>query len=321
MSSSSFLASLKAHDLNQLTLLLALLTTCSVTKAAEQLGISQPNTSKGLERLRREFNDPLLIRQGNTMKPTRLAQELLPLVENALSASSKAFAYSNEFNPFDIDGVVRIGAGDYIQSVFGSQIIQNFHFQSPKLRVQFRPVGMPTVGDLLYEDHVDITIGTFWPNLNLRHTLLFDDPYICVVASDNSAAPQSFDIENFCKQVHLDISPSGTGLLRQIIQKPLDNMKLTRHIAASISSFMAVPSVLLGSKLVALIPSRILPFYPSDSVRIVDLDFELPPYSITMWWHNITHTHQLSKWVRSELIRLITLEVQTKSKIKTKYKK
>ncbi|MGB1062776.1 MAG: LysR family transcriptional regulator, partial [Ketobacter sp.] len=71
-------------DLNLLVYLDVLLRELNVTRAAEQLGITQPAMSNGLKRLRDLFNDPLLIRSSEGMKPTERALELQPRVRQIL---------------------------------------------------------------------------------------------------------------------------------------------------------------------------------------------------------------------------------------------
>lgn len=55
---------LQKVDLNLLVYLDVLLREKNVTRAAEQLGITQPAMSNILRRLRTLFNDPLLIRSS-----------------------------------------------------------------------------------------------------------------------------------------------------------------------------------------------------------------------------------------------------------------
>lgn len=58
---------LERVDLNLLIYLDVLLREKNVTRAAEQLGVTQPAMSNILRRLRNLFNDPLLIRSSEGM--------------------------------------------------------------------------------------------------------------------------------------------------------------------------------------------------------------------------------------------------------------
>ena len=63
-------------DLNLLVYLDMLLRERNVTRAANQLGITQPAMSNGLRRLRDLLEDPLLVRTSEGMVPTERAQKL-----------------------------------------------------------------------------------------------------------------------------------------------------------------------------------------------------------------------------------------------------
>ena len=57
-------------DLSLLPALDALLHERSVSKAAQRLGLSQPSLSAALARLRRHYDDRLLVRVGNSYELT-----------------------------------------------------------------------------------------------------------------------------------------------------------------------------------------------------------------------------------------------------------
>ena len=80
---------LERVDLNLLIYLDVLLREKNVTRAAEQLGVTQPAMSNILRRLRNLFNDPLLIRSSEGMTPTERALELQPRIRDALSVCSE----------------------------------------------------------------------------------------------------------------------------------------------------------------------------------------------------------------------------------------
>jgi DNA-binding transcriptional LysR family regulator len=70
------------------------------------------------------------------------------------------------------------------------------------------------------------------------------------------------------------------------------------------SFFWAVRALVAGPRLAALVPQRMLALFPAGRVRVVELDFELPPYEVSLWWHNVTHADPLARWVREQLVAL-----------------
>ncbi|MFD4510269.1 LysR family transcriptional regulator [Streptomyces sp. NPDC058457] len=76
--------SLGAIDLSLLVPLEALLEEKNVTHAGFRLNTSQSAMSGSLARLRRHFNDELLVRVGREYELTPLAERLLPVVQASL---------------------------------------------------------------------------------------------------------------------------------------------------------------------------------------------------------------------------------------------
>jgi LysR family transcriptional activator for leuABCD operon len=75
---------MKQFDFNLLKVLDSLLTTRSVTRTATEMGLSAGAVSHALNRLRDQFNDPIMVRDGHTMVPTALACQLIPLGQEAV---------------------------------------------------------------------------------------------------------------------------------------------------------------------------------------------------------------------------------------------
>ncbi|MDT9170729.1 LysR family transcriptional regulator, partial [Escherichia coli] len=75
-------------DLNSLVILGLLLRTKSVTRTAQQLGVSQPSVSRSLAQLRSLLGDPLLVRTAGGMELTRRAEELAPSLQDWLATTA-----------------------------------------------------------------------------------------------------------------------------------------------------------------------------------------------------------------------------------------
>jgi len=86
-------------QLRDLHLLQAMLSECSLTRAAILLVTTQPTLSKALARLRLQLGDPLLVRDGQIMRPTPKGSEMLTPLRNLLSGA-KGLVHP-ESMPFD----------------------------------------------------------------------------------------------------------------------------------------------------------------------------------------------------------------------------
>ena len=121
-------------DLNLLVYLDVLLRERNVTRAAEELGISQPAMSNSLRRLRDLFDDPVLVRTSDGMTPTDRALELQPLVRTVLTAAEQAVLPKTDFNPTESSRIFRIMASDYSEATLLPVLLGRLRKQAPNIR-------------------------------------------------------------------------------------------------------------------------------------------------------------------------------------------
>lgn len=92
-------AQLANVDLNLLVILRELLRERNVTRAAERVALTQPAASASLARLRRYFDDELLVRTKGGYVLSPLAAQLAEQVELACAVAERVFATSDAFEP------------------------------------------------------------------------------------------------------------------------------------------------------------------------------------------------------------------------------
>ena len=147
-------------DLNLLVYLDVLLREGNVTKAAQQLGITQPAMSNGLRRLRDLFGDPLLVRTSEGMTPTERAQELQPVIRKALGELEVALQPLEEFNASDSNRVFRIMVSDYAESTLVPELVKRLRNEAPDVILD-----VLTPSDVTFKDveagKVDMAINRF----------------------------------------------------------------------------------------------------------------------------------------------------------------
>src|SRR6476660_9140442 len=99
-------------DLNLLPPLAALFDERHVTRAALRSGLSQPAMSRTLARLRRLFNDQLLIRDGSSYVLTPRAERIQRQLASLMPQLEPLFA-AEVFDPATANEHYRIAATDY----------------------------------------------------------------------------------------------------------------------------------------------------------------------------------------------------------------
>ncbi|MCV6625276.1 MAG: LysR family transcriptional regulator, partial [Cellvibrionaceae bacterium] len=198
-------------DLNLLVYLDVLLRERNVTKAASQLGISQPAMSNGLKRLRELFADPLLVRTSEGMTPTERATELAPMVRAVLADIEKAVQPREDFDAQGSERVFRIMASDYAESTLFPRLLKRLRNEAPGVTLDIM-----TPSDVSFLDveqgKVDMVINRFDSMPQSFHQLtVWKDSFSCLMSKKNPAR-HDFDLDKYLHSKHVWVSKTGMGV-------------------------------------------------------------------------------------------------------------
>jgi len=181
--------SLRSTNLNLLPVLRAVLKRASVSRAADDIGLSQPAVSSALNRLRVIFGDPLLVQVGHGMRLTPRAQRLLPLLDGVCEGI-KELLEDSAFVPADAERCFVVAAPDFMGLLLGPLLIAMLDDLAPGISVRFTNIPM----DL----NEQLTAGTVDLAITLRVEALahgmscraagYEDRMVGVVAHDHPFA-------------------------------------------------------------------------------------------------------------------------------------
>src|SRR3954462_7847567 len=118
-------------DLNLLRLFDAVYRARSVSRAAEQLELTQPAASQQLTRLRALIHDPLFVRAPGGVRPTPKAQRLAEPVRHALVTLEQALGESAGFDPGESKRTFRIHMSDIGEGRFLPPLMAALRAQAP----------------------------------------------------------------------------------------------------------------------------------------------------------------------------------------------
>jgi DNA-binding transcriptional LysR family regulator len=179
--------SARTTNLNLIPVLQALLEEVSVARAAKRVYLSQPSVSGALARLREDFDDPLLVRVGRSMRLTPKGERLRVQV-NHLCAEIERLYEPDRFDPSTTNQSFVVAAPDYLAFLLSKAMLGRLHDEAPGVHVRFVEVPM-FLPEKLHDRTIDLAVCAhfdLWPGLSYES--LFLDRMVAVVANDHPLA-------------------------------------------------------------------------------------------------------------------------------------
>jgi len=130
---------LRGLDMNLLVALHVLLRERSITKAGEELHLSQSGMSTALRRLRDFFDDQLLVPIGRSIVLTPLAESLVEPVQSIILQVKTLIDYTPGFDPRTAERQFTVMASDYAATVFLAALLRYLKDAAPGSRLISSP--------------------------------------------------------------------------------------------------------------------------------------------------------------------------------------
>ncbi|WP_192485281.1 MULTISPECIES: LysR family transcriptional regulator [Cysteiniphilum] len=118
-------------DISDLQLLYILLTERNITYAAEKMSLSQPAATIRLGKMRKRFNDELLVRQGNTMVLTEKATTIIQPLKRLLEQINGLFPHPH-FDPRAEPCIINIHMNEYCEYLVSKTLFDAIHSFHPQ---------------------------------------------------------------------------------------------------------------------------------------------------------------------------------------------
>lgn len=285
-------------DLNLMVALDALLRERNVTRAGQEIGLSQPAMSSALARLRRLFGDELLVRVGREYYLTALAQELEEPVSRILHEIEQTFETRPTFNPTTDERVFTISASDYATYLLIHPLMQHVSYEAPGVSLQVLPLD-PHARDALEGGETDLLILPSSIGPNLPSTMLFSDRYVCLVSQDNEAVGTSISLDQYLALPGITYG-RGVSTVESTGDRSIHDAAFDKHLRLTVESFFLMPFLVIGTPLVGLVHERLARRLANlTDTRIVEPLFQTPSVSETMYWHPRHTSDPAHRWLRA----------------------
>lgn len=285
-------------DLDWLRVFLAIHHTGSVTRAAEQLGLSQATASIMLGKLRRHFDDPLFVRTSTGMVPTPQAQQLHAGISAAVGQlDALAGGAGRAFDPATAERAFRIAMTDISEIVILPALVNRVRKLAPQVRIEAERIAADSARRL-EAGELDLALG-FMPQLEagFYQQTLFEQDFVCLAARGHPRVKGRLGKREFLAEGHLVVTTSGTG--HAIVDKVLARQGWHRRVVLQVPGFLGVARLVATTELLVIVPRRLGEMLArQERVQVLAPPLALPPFAVKQHWHERLHADAATSWLR-----------------------
>ena len=230
-------------DLNLFVVFNTIYAERNLTRAAEQLSVTQPAVSNALGRLRRRLEDPLFVHTSEGMQPTAFAESIAHRVADALHGLHIAAQPPAQFSPANSRRRFIVSTLDLYGQAILPGLSRQLLAQAPGTTLESVRLPRADLPRAMERGQVDIAIDIPLADAaNLvGHTLAYD-PYVCALRPGHPFARQAPGLDDYLALRHLHVSGRRQG--EGAVDIALRRIGRKRDVAIRVPSFAGVSEII-----------------------------------------------------------------------------
>ena len=291
-------------DLNLLVVFDTLYRQRNVTKAGEEMHMSQSAVSHALNRLRDILDDPLFVRAAKGLIPTDYADRIAPRLMEALALVHETIIEEKAFDPKIATIDVNIGVSQMDPLVFLPSLYTHLKKEAPKMNLRVHPVMPEQCTEALDSKSIDVIFDFEGARVNqlpdrILSTPLFEDDLVVISDKNNTKFEKDAKLEDYASAPHLVLA---SGKLKSTwIDDLLAEHNLKRRIGLIAPNPHAIKQVIPNSDLICTVArSLAIPFVDQEEFNICTAPFSWQePHRYVQLWHAGSRNDLAQQWLRS----------------------
>jgi DNA-binding transcriptional LysR family regulator len=292
-------------DLNLFVVFKAIYERESISRAAEQLNLSQPAVSHALARLREIVSDPLFVRSGQRITPTQTAHRLIGPARVALESLERVMSELHEFDAANAEDAFTIGINSLMENALFTPLMERVGATAPHVRLASVRLERKTMERSLASGAIDLAIDVGLATGKLVHKRRVLSSRMVVVGRAEHPAirdKNSINFESYLEQQHVILSsrPHGPSFedmsIGRISNEQRKIYSRCQHVGTALglvrhsNCILTVSEFLLHGQLV------------DPSLKVIDAPFESPNVEIYAYWHANSEMEKSAAWLRETLV-------------------
>ena len=287
-------------DLNLFVVLERIYTQGSITRAAQQLNLTQSAVSHTLNRLRELLGDPLFERHGNAMMPTPFTRSIIVRVRDCLRTLECTL---RETSQFDVESTVKrftLGILNALESVVLPPVMQYVTKHAPSIDIAAVQHDRHAIESELLTGVLDAVIDVHLSTPESVHRIKLDtDKFAVLCRPDHPRVGQHLDIETYLAEEHVLVTSRRRGYGVEDVE--LAKLGVRRHVRLRCMHYSVACSVVGQTNLLLTMPKRyagVLNAMLGNRMLEFPVDASVDLY---LYWHANLDADPANAWFRERL--------------------
>ncbi len=272
----------------------------NITKAAEELNMTQPAVTRAVQELEEHYSIRLFERIHRRLYVTEAGRQLYPQAIHIVSAVEQM---EKNMSDWDETGVMRIGAGTTLGSVLLPRVIPEFQRKHPLLTIRSIVTDTTRLQAMLLRNEIDFALIEGTPDdSSLKRTLIGRDQMVLILPRSHPLCSRENILIRDLAGQPIIVSEEGSAS-RSFMEHlfSIHGMKLT-PVMESGSMPVIFRAVQAGIGL-SLVPRKLMSLYGgSDDIEERKLSYEILTRENYLVWHEKKYMSKAAREL-TELIR------------------
>ena len=294
-------STLRGVDLNLLTVFDAVMQEQNITRAAHNLGMSQPAVSNAVARLKVMFNDELFMRQGRGIQPTQRARQLFGPVRQALQLIRNELPCS-VFSPETSTRLFKLAICSPCDMRFAPKIMTTIHDSAPNVQLHLDAEFDRHLAERMRYQEIDFVIDyARFDEQGFSSTEIFQDELVVVAAKSHPRIQANVTPDLLVAERHAKLSKvHGQRSFSEQAYRDLDVQAY--YEGTSLSNVLYVVG---QSELVTIAPRWMVENAANkEQLQVLEFPFENGQISGFLSWHESSEKDKGHIWLRDQLMMI-----------------
>jgi DNA-binding transcriptional LysR family regulator len=310
-------------DLNLFVVLEAIYREGNITRAGQQLNLTQPAISHALKRLRDLLQDPLFVRQGAHMMPTPFTRNIIEPVRQALQILEANLGQSHNFIPEHTRRSFHLSLWEYLEALILPPLLSHLSHASPGMSITTSRVKRRDLETELASGSVDLAIEIpMTISDRIRQKWLLNEPFVVIARQGHPAIEDTLDLDTYLSQRHIQVSSRRQG--PSLIDIELSRRGLRRQVFLRTQHNFTACMVVSKTDMLLTLPERHARLLNAGLQNTGSLNtgslntgslnqvhpfpLHAPRLEAHLYWHESVENDPANRWLREQIESVLALE-------------